>query len=280
MSPEATPTGTPADPDGVRLVDWYTRPTADRAGLLNLCFNALDRHVVRGLAEEAALLHPQAPAGVRSFYSYAELLERVGQLAGGLRELGVRPGGLVLVVLPLVPELVIALLACARVGAVALPVDADAFDADPGVAVRDLLLEAPVVALVDGPRKTALDAALTDAGRQAGCTLTLRPEPGTQTDPSDLDFALLMRPGSFQPAVCAELPVTAPLLVLPAGSGPVVRDHGWSIDLVADARARGLAPGSYVAPGDYRDPDGGATADALPAALLGPLLVGATVELR
>jgi propionyl-CoA synthetase len=280
VSTEPAPSRTPADPDGLRLVDWFTRPTADRPGRLNLAYNALDRHVVRGLAEQAALLYPQATGPTRSFYSYADLLERVGQLAGGLQVLRVAVGQPVLVLLPLVPELVIALLACARVGAVAVPVDVDAFDADPGVAVRDLLVETPAVALVDGPRKVALDEVLAGSGRTAGSTVTLRPEPGSQTRPSDVDFALLMKPGSYEPGVCAELGVSAPLLVLPAGSGSVVRDHGWAVDLVADARERGLAPGSYVSPDDYRDPDGSAAADARAAALLGPLLVGATVELR
>lgn len=259
-------------------LDWFTRPSAASTGLLNLAYNALDRNVVRGLADEPALLHPYAAAGTRSFYSYADLLERVGQLGGGLRELGVRPGRSVVLALPLVPELVIGLLACARVGAVAVPLLDDA----PGAVRRlghDPALDRPAVVVVDAPRKAAVDAVLAAAGRTAGYQVVLRPNAGT-LDPSlgDIDLAVVMRPGSFEPAACAELAPESPLLVRlrPGGqaAGTTAYDHGWAFDLAAAAVAGGWAPGTYVGPGD--DPT-----DASPyAALLAPLLVGAAVELR
>ena len=86
-----------------------------------------------------------------------------------------------------------------------------------------------------------------------------------------------MRPGQFEPAACAELPPSSPLLVrLAPGDegGATVRDHGWATDLAAAGVAGGWEPGTYVTPAD--DPT-----DATPyGALLGPLLLGATVELR
>lgn len=258
--------------------DWFTRPSRTSTGTLNLAYNALDRHVVRGLADEPALLHPFAAPGVRSSYSYAELLERVGQLGGGLRELGVRPGRSVVIALPLVPELVIGVLACARVGAVAVPLLDDA----PGAVRRlghDPALDRPAVVLVDGPRKAAVDAVLSAGGRSADYQVVLRPEAGT-LDPEvgDLDLAVVMRPGAFEPAVCAELSPETPVLVrLTTGGseGPTTTyDQGWTLELSAQAVGAGWAPGSYVRPAD--DPT-----DAAPyGALLGPLLVGAAVELR
>ena len=97
---------------GQPLYRWFA------GGVLNTCYNALDRHVIRGRAEQPALIFHSAYTGARRTYSYAELLERVAQLGGGLRELGVRPGDRVVIYLPMVPEAAIAMLACARIGAV------------------------------------------------------------------------------------------------------------------------------------------------------------------
>lgn len=267
--------GTAADAGSL---DWFSRPSTTSAGTLNLAYQALDRHVVRGLADEPALLHPSAGPGARSFYSYADLLERVGQLGGGLRELGVRPGRTVVLALPLVPELVIGLLACARVGAVAVPLLDDA-----PAAVRrlgqDAALDRPAVVVVDAARKAAVDAVLAAAGRSADFSVVLRPEPGTpDASVGDVDLAVLMRPGAFQPAVCAELAPTSPLLVrLGGGQGSgatTTYDHGWVRALLTMATAAGWGRSTYVAPAD--DPT-----DAAPfAALLAPFLRGAAVELR
>jgi len=262
--------------DGAGALDWFLRPRATSDGTFNLAYNALDRHVVRGLAEEPALLHPFAADGARSYYSYAELLERVAQLGGGLRELGVRPGHAVVLALPLVPELVIGLLACARLGAVAVPLVDDA----PGAVRRlghDPAVPRPSVLLTDAPRKAAVEAVLATAGRTPDFQVVLRPDPGT-LDPGvgDIDLAAIMRPGGFQPAVCAELPPASPFLVRlgPDDGATTTWTHAWAQDLAATAAAAGWARGAYVHPAD--DPT-----DAAPyGALLGPLLLGAAVELR
>jgi len=87
-------------------------------GLLNACENALDVHVGRGRAGQPALVHESSVTGSRRVLVYAELLERVEQVAGGLRALGVEQGDRVLIHMPPVPEAVMAMLACARIGAV------------------------------------------------------------------------------------------------------------------------------------------------------------------
>jgi propionyl-CoA synthetase len=259
-------------------LDWFTSPSATSTGTLNLAFNALDRHVVRGLADEPALLVPSAPAGTRSFYSYADLLEQVAQLGGALRELGVTPGRAVVLALPLGPELLFGLLACARLGAVVAPL----VDGDPGAARRlgtDLALDPPAVVVVDGARRAELDAMLEEIGFDRDYEVVRRPEPGTvDAAAGTFDLAVLMRPGSFQPAACAELAPQDPFLVRlsPAGEAEStsVYDHAWASELATAAVAAGWAPGTYVHVGD--DP----TAAAPYGALLGPLLLGATVELR
>ena len=113
-----------------RSIDWFAQPerildddTAPiyrwfRGGRLNTCFNALDRHVIRGAADADALIFHSAITGRRRTYSYAELLERVAQFGGALQQLGVEAGDRVIIYMPMVPEAVIAMLACARIGAV------------------------------------------------------------------------------------------------------------------------------------------------------------------
>ena len=259
-------------------LDWFTRPSSTSTGSLNLAFNALDRHVVRGLADELALLHPFAPAGTRSSYSYADLLEQVGQLGGALRELGVTPGRTVVLALPLGPELVFGLLACARVGAVAVPLIDDA----PGAVRRlgdDAAVDRPTVLVVDGARRAVVQAVLEAGGRSPDHEVVLHPGPGTvDASAGSFDLAVLMRPGSFQPAACAELAPENPFLVrLARDDGPAsttVYDQAWAQELAAAAVAAGWVAGSYVHPEDD------ATGAAPYAALLGPLLLGSTVELR
>jgi propionyl-CoA synthetase len=85
---------------------------------LNVCYNALDRHVEAGRGAETALIWDSPLAGVQRSYSYAELRDRTARFAGALAALGVEKGDRVLVYMPMVPETAIAMLACARLGAI------------------------------------------------------------------------------------------------------------------------------------------------------------------
>ncbi|GAD82955.1 AMP-binding protein [Nocardia asteroides] len=93
-------------------------------GRLNTCVNALDRHVRAGTvaeggrADQAALIYVSAMTDTTTVYTYAELLEEVARFAGAMRDLGVVAGDRVVIYLPMIPEAVIAMLACARIGAV------------------------------------------------------------------------------------------------------------------------------------------------------------------
>ncbi len=111
------------------LIDWqtpfatvldYSRPPFARwfvGGRTNLCHNAVDRHVAaRG--DQAALVYLSTETGQESRYTYRELLAEVNRFAAVLKELGVGHGDRVLVYMPMIPEAVFAMLACARIGAI------------------------------------------------------------------------------------------------------------------------------------------------------------------
>ncbi|NNJ78342.1 MAG: AMP-binding protein, partial [Xanthomonadales bacterium] len=87
-------------------------------GEMNTCYNALDRHCENGRAGQAALIYDSAVTGQARTYSYQELRDEVAQFAGALRERGVTKGERVILYMPMIPEAVIAMLACARIGAI------------------------------------------------------------------------------------------------------------------------------------------------------------------
>ncbi|MEZ0051413.1 propionyl-CoA synthetase [Mycobacterium sp. MAA66] len=111
-------------------IDWTTPPSRaldDSAaplyrwfpdGRLNTCYNALDRHVEAGNGARTALIYDSAMTGVQQSFTYAELLDQVARFAGVLAARGITAGDRVVVYMPMIPEAVIAMLACARIGAV------------------------------------------------------------------------------------------------------------------------------------------------------------------
>lgn len=116
--------------EAAKLIDWDRTPTraadpqADGIwtwfpdGQLNTCFNAVDRHVAAGRGDRIALVHDSAMTGRVTRYSYAELQDEVAHVAGMIRAQGVGVGDRVIIYMPMVPEAVFAMLACARIGAV------------------------------------------------------------------------------------------------------------------------------------------------------------------
>src|SRR4029077_17565598 len=87
-------------------------------GRLNTCYNALDVHVDRGRGKQLALIHDSPVTQTVCAFTYFELRDQVARFAGALRRLGVETGDRVILYMPMVPEAVIAMLACARIGAV------------------------------------------------------------------------------------------------------------------------------------------------------------------
>ncbi|WP_441233552.1 propionyl-CoA synthetase [Bradyrhizobium sp. 930_D9_N1_4] len=91
---------------------WFT------GGIVNTCYNALDRHVERGRADQVALIHDSPLTNSVTKFTYAELLSEVQALAAIMQDFDVAKGDRVILYMPMVPEAVVAMLACARIGAV------------------------------------------------------------------------------------------------------------------------------------------------------------------
>ncbi|RJN31448.1 acetate--CoA ligase [Nesterenkonia natronophila] len=103
---------TAVDDSAAPLYRWFPD------GKLNITHNALDRHVAAGHGDRAALIYDSAVTENSRTYTYSELLNEVSAAAGALSELGVKSGDRVLLYMPMIPQAVISMLACARVGAV------------------------------------------------------------------------------------------------------------------------------------------------------------------
>jgi propionyl-CoA synthetase len=116
--------------DAAAAIDWIREPSvvldASNApfyrwfpdGTLNTCFNALDRHADGDRTGQLALVYDSPVTATTRTFTYAELRDEVARVAGGLRALGVEKGDRVVIYMPMVPETVMAMLACARIGAV------------------------------------------------------------------------------------------------------------------------------------------------------------------
>ncbi len=94
------------------LYEWFTDAT------VNTCWNAVDRHVLAGRGDQLAIIHDSPVTRTKHAITYAELQTRVASLAGALRAKGVNKGDRVIIYMPMVPEALEAMLACARLGAI------------------------------------------------------------------------------------------------------------------------------------------------------------------
>src|ERR1700730_6672269 len=91
---------------------WFT------GAVVNTCYNALDRHVAGGRGDQVALIHDSPLAGTISRLTYSEMLKEVQTLAAVMQDFGVTKGDRVILYMPMVAEAMVAMLACARIGAV------------------------------------------------------------------------------------------------------------------------------------------------------------------
>jgi acetyl-CoA synthetase len=148
------------------VLDWSDAPFARWfvGGRLNVAANCVDRHVAAGLGERTAIIF-EAEDGSSEHISYADLLGRVSRAANAMQELGVRAGDRVAIYLPMIPEAVVAMLACARLGAVHSVVFAG-FSAE---ALRTRIddAQAKVVITADGQHRRGSTAPLKPAVDEA-----------------------------------------------------------------------------------------------------------------
>ena len=89
-----------------------------KGGKINTCFNALDRHVEEGNGERVALIYDSAMSNIKKKYTYQELTNEVSILAGALQRQGIVKGDRIIIYMPMIPEAIVAMLACARIGAI------------------------------------------------------------------------------------------------------------------------------------------------------------------
>ncbi|OXM51827.1 propionyl-CoA synthetase [Amycolatopsis alba] len=256
------------DPEGfwleaARAIDWIRPPTqaldASKApfyrwfpdGELNTAFNALDRHVRDGRGEQTALIWDSPVTDSVRRFTYAELLDDVARFAGALADLGVGKGDRVIVYLPMVPEAAIAMLACARLGAVHSVVFGGFAPKELAARIEDAKPKVIVAAScgIEPARvveyKPIIDEALAGTAHQPDKVVVLQRERArAELGERDADWAELVAKAS--PADPVPVAATDPLYILytsgttgkPKG---VVRDTGghavaltWSMDAIYD----------------------------------------------
>ncbi len=227
---------------------WFT------GGVLNTCYNALDRHVDAGIGDRVALIHDSPVTGntVRKF-TYRELRDEVAKFAGVLAARGVGKGDTVIIYMPAVPETAIAMLACARIGAVHSVVFGGFASNELAIRINDAKPKVVVSAScgIEGAKvinyKPLLDGAIELSEFKPNNTIILRrPQSPCELKAGfDIDWHEAM--ATAQPADCVPVAATDPLYILytsgttgePKG---VVRDNGghlvamkWSMKAVYNA---------------------------------------------
>jgi propionyl-CoA synthetase len=226
-----------ADPEGfwmraAQAIDWIRPPSraldASRApfygwfpdAVCNTCYNAVDRHVAAGHGDRIAIIHDSPVTGTVTRLTYGELLARVARLAGALKARGVGKGDRVIIYMPMVPEALVAMLACARLGAIHSVVFGGFAAPELAVRIDDARPKAIIAAScgIEPGRivryKPLVDAAIGMARHKPQfCLVLQRPEAEAEmTQGRDFDWHAAQ--DGVEPAACEPVGGMDPLYIL------------------------------------------------------------------
>ena len=218
--------------DAAEAIDWDRKPTRaldDRNaplyewftdGMVNTCWNAVDRHVEAGRGEQAAIIYDSPITDTKATITYSQLKSRVAALAGALRAKGVEKGDRVIIYMPMVPETLDAMLACARIGAVHSVVFGGFAANELAVRIDDAKPKAIIAAscgLEPGrvvPYKPLLDGAIEQSTHKPEfCVIFQREQLAADLHPTrDVDFQEFQQ--GTEPANCLPVEGNHPVYIL------------------------------------------------------------------